>query len=213
MLFHLDEHEIWFPDPSLAEEDGLLAFGGNLSTERLTLAYANGIFPWYNDDSPVLWYAPKKRFVLFPEEVKISKSMHRILRTSTYTITTDEAFADVIAKCARTPRPNQEGTWITSDMQEAYIALHAQGIASSIEVWHGRQLCGGLYGVICGKRRHVFCGESMFSLQPNTSKLALLTLCLSQKYELIDCQIESSHLKSMGARLIDNKDYLNILNI
>ncbi|QNL50906.1 leucyl/phenylalanyl-tRNA--protein transferase [Olivibacter sp. SDN3] len=212
MIFQLDRHEIWFPDPSLAEDDGLLALGGDLRTERLVMAYANGIFPWYSEETPILWYAPKQRFVLLPEELKISKNMRKFIRTSSYTITYDEAFADVIKNCASIPRPNQDDTWITPAMQSAYIELHAKGLASSVEIWHKEQLCGGLYGVICGKRKHIFCGESMFSIQPNTSKLALISLCLSKKFELIDCQIESEHLKSMGAKLISNKDYLNILN-
>ncbi|GAA4803570.1 leucyl/phenylalanyl-tRNA--protein transferase [Olivibacter ginsenosidimutans] len=212
MLFSLDKHDLWFPDPSLADDDGLLAIGGDLRTERLKLAYANGIFPWYSDDTPILWFAPKERFVLFPTEVHISRSMRKFMRSSSFTITENQAFAEVIRNCAIQPRKGQRGTWITQDMQGAYLALHKRGIASSIEVWADGQLCGGLYGVICGNKKHVFCGESMFSVSPNASKLALIHLCHKHSFKLIDCQIASEHLQSMGARLISSENYLKLLH-
>ncbi len=215
MFFQLDKDDVWFPDPSFADEDGLLAIGGDLSSERLQLAYAHGIFPWYNHDTPILWYSPHDRFVLFPTELKISKSMRKEIRNNLYHITFNKAFEQVIQHCAHVPRKEQEGTWITSDMQQAYIALHQQGIALSVEVWTGAtvpQLCGGLYGVICGSKSHVFCGESMFSLLPNASKWALINLCQRLPFALIDCQIESEHLKSMGARTITRNEYLEVLH-
>lgn len=211
MLFQLDEDDIWFPDPSLADSDGLLAIGGDLSLPRLELAYNYGIFPWYDDQTPILWYAPHERFILFPNELNVSKSMRKIIRSSIFTVTYNMAFKDVITNCAKVKRSGQDGTWITKEMQEAYVNLHKEGIAISVEVWQNSQLCGGLYGVICGKKQHVFCGESMFSLLPNASKLALIYLCNLNKFELIDCQIESEHLKSMGARMISREHYQKIL--
>jgi len=212
MFYQLDDHDIWFPKPELADNDGLLAVGGDLRVERLRLAYAHGIFPWYSDETPILWYSPHQRFVLFPSELKISKSMRRLLKKHPYTITKNQAFSEVVAQCAKIERPGQLGTWITQDMQKAYTRLHEAGFASSIEVWQGQQLCGGLYGVICGSRNHVFCGESMFSTYPNTSKLALIYLCQTELYELIDCQVESAHLRSMGAKMINRKTYSTVLN-
>ncbi|MDM8177309.1 leucyl/phenylalanyl-tRNA--protein transferase [Olivibacter sp. SA151] len=211
MLFQLNEEDFWFPDPLLAEEDGLLAIGGDLKTERLRCAYAQGIFPWYDESTPILWYAPPNRFILLPQDLRISKSMRKELRSNSYRITYNSAFAQVIRHCALTPRKGQQGTWITEDMQTAYINLHQEGFAMSVEVWKKEQLVGGLYGVICGKRNHVFCGESMFSLAPNASKLALIELCTSNRFELIDCQIESEHLRSMGAKVIPAKSYYQLL--
>jgi len=212
VFFQLDEQEIWFPDPSLAESDGLLAVGGDLRIERLELAYEHGIFPWYDEETPILWYAPHNRFVLFPDELRISKSMRKTMKSGIFTVTCNEAFEEVIKGCAQTPRKEQSGTWITSDMQHAYINLHKKGRANSIEIWFENNLCGGLYGVVCGNRRHVFCGESMFSIMPNASKLALIYLCQLKKFELIDCQIDSEHLRSMGARNISSESYLEILH-
>ncbi len=207
MIFRLDER-LLFPEPSLAEEDGLLALGGDLSVDRLLLAYQNGIFPWYNNDTPILWYSPHGRFVLFPDELKISKSMKQVLRSRRFTITIDKSFEQVIEACAIAKREGQDGTWITDDMKKAYIDLHHQGHAHSVEVWEKDQLVGGLYGVAVGL---VFCGESMFSKVSNASKTALITLCQSGKYQLIDCQVHTEHLESMGARLISRKEYMNIL--
>src|SRR5579863_10492795 len=197
-----------FPDPSLADEDGLLAVGGDLSVERLRLAYQNGIFPWYNDETPILWYSPHERFVLFPGELKVSKSMKQIMRSGRFRVTHDQCFEQVIGECSATARDGQDGTWITADMKGAYIRLHHEGYGHSVEVWEKDELAGGLYGVNIGS---VFCGESMFSRVSNASKMALITLCQSGKYELIDCQVHTEHLESMGARMISGEEYMSIL--
>ena len=207
MLFRLNK-TIVFPNPALADTDGLLAVGGDLSTERLVLAYSQGIFPWYSDDEPILWYSPHERFVIFADEIHISGSMQRLIRSDKYTVTWDNDFRQVITHCARIKREGQRGTWITHDMIDAYIKLHDVGIAHSIEVWHEDKLIGGVYGVACGA---VFCGESMFSLMPNASKLALIHICQSQHYKLIDCQLETAHLQSMGGRYISRTEYMAFL--
>lgn len=207
MIFRLTEH-LLFPDPELAEEDGLLAVEGDLSTGRLLLAYQNGIFPWYSDDTPILWYSPHERFVLFPDELKITSSMRRVLNSNRFNITFDTCFADVIEACAVVERKDQDGTWITADMKAAYIKLHQEGHAHSIEIWQADELVGGMYGVAVGD---VFCGESMFSKVSNASKTAVITLCQSGKYKLLDCQVHSDHMKNMGARLIGRKEYMAML--
>lgn len=207
MIFRLDDR-LLFPDPELAEPDGLLAVGGDLSTERLLLAYQNGIFPWYSDDTPILWYSPHERFVLFPAELKVSKSMRQLLHPDKFKITTDTYFEKVITTCSSIKRNEQDGTWITAEMKAAYIKLHNEGFAHSIEVWLQNNLVGGLYGVKMGT---VFCGESMFSLVSNASKIALIHLCNSGLYQLIDCQVHTNHLSSMGARLISRKEYKDVL--
>ncbi len=207
MIFRLDKR-IVFPNPSLAEEDGLLAVGGDLSSHRLLLAYRNGIFPWYNDDTPILWYSPHERFVLFPDELKISKSMRRVLNSGRFRITFDQHFAEVIDACSTVGRKGQDGTWITAEMQNAYIRLHKEGHAHSVEVWEDEKLVGGLYGVRVGE---VFCGESMFSKVSNTSKAALISLCNTGIYKLIDCQVYTEHLESQGAKMIGREEYLRIL--
>jgi len=204
MIFRLDERLI-FPDPALAEDDGLLAIEGDLSPERLQLAYQNGIFPWYSEGEPILWFAPHQRFVLYPTELRISKSMRQVMRSGKFKITFNQCFADVIKACADIKREGQDGTWITTDMQQAYIRLHQLGITHSVEVWQNDDLVGGLYGVAVGK---VFCGESMFSLVSNASKLALITLCQTGLYQLIDCQVYTGHLESMGARMISRDEYM-----
>lgn len=208
MIFRLTEGVIEFPDPALAEDDGLLAVGGDLSEARLRLAYSLGIFPWFSDDDPILWYAPHERCVIFPRKIKVSKSMQQVLKRNSFTITTDTAFHQVIRHCAAIPRKNQDGTWITADMQEAYGNLYNKGIAHSVETWAGDQLAGGLYGV--GINR-VFCGESMFSKIPNASKAALIWLCRESDYDLIDCQLPNKHLMSLGAELITREKYLRML--
>ncbi len=208
MIYLLDEKELVFPHPSLADEDGLLAVGGDLSIDRLMLAYENGIFPWYNEDSPILWYAPLERFVLSPPKMKISKSLQQVLKTGKFEVTYDRNFPEVIRSCADISRKDQDGTWIVADMQEAYIELHRAGYAHSIEVWENNLLVGGLYGVQVGK---VFCGESMFSKASNASKIALVFLAKNFGLELIDCQIPSEHLAKLGAEIIPQKDYLLIL--
>lgn len=208
MIFRLSEEYIQFPDPSLAEEDGLLAVGGDLSEDRLTLAYQSGIFPWFSDDDPILWYAPHERCVIFPDKIKVSKSMKQRMRKNDFTVTMNQAFTDVITSCARINRKDQDGTWITGDMQSAYIHLHGIGVAQSVEVWQQDELVGGLYGI---KVNEVFCGESMFSTISNTSKIALIWLCNYGNYKLIDCQVPNDHLLSLGAEMISGKEYLEIL--
>jgi len=207
MIFRLDERLV-FPDPALAEPDGLLAIDGDLSTGRLLLAYQNGIFPWYSDDSPILWYSPHERFVLYPNELKVSKSMRQVLRSGKFSITQNRCFADVMDACSKIEREGQDGTWITNDMKTAYCQLHQSGHAHSVEVWELGDLVGGCYGVQVG---NVFCGESMFSKVSNASKTALIWLCQSGRYELIDCQVHTEHLESMGARMIPREEYMNML--
>ena len=207
MIFRLDKR-LLFPDPALAESDGLLAVGGDLSTERLLLAYQNGIFPWYSEDEPILWFSPHERFVLYPDELKVSKSMQRVLRSGRFTITLNKTFEQVITACSKAPRPGQDGTWITADMQAAYINLNKKGYAHSVEVWELGELVGGLYGV---QVNSVFCGESMFSKVSNASKAALVYLCQTGNYNLIDCQVYTPHLASMGARMISRQAYAAVL--
>lgn len=209
MPYLLDENRLVFPHPSRADEDGLLAIGGDLSVDRLMLAYENGIFPWYNEDSPILWYAPLERFVLRPSEMKVSKSLKQVIRSNRFKVSFDTDFKAVIETCADIPRKDQDGTWIVSDMQKAYLQLHEEGYAHSMEVWQDDTLVGGLYGVKIG---HVFCGESMFSLVPNASKVALFHLAKNFGLELIDCQIPSDHLRKMGAEMISQHEYLSILD-
>lgn len=204
MVFKLLDDVIVFPNTSLAEPDGLLAIGGDLSVERLHLAYKSGIFPWF-DEEPIAWYAPHERCVIFPAEVKISKSMRQVLRSNIFEVKVNTAFEQVISCCAKTPRPGQFGTWITTEMQEAYCNLHRVGLAHSVEVWQNGQLVGGLYGVKINK---VFCGESMFSHVSNASKMALIYLCQNMGFDLIDCQLPNEHLMSLGAKMISKDDYL-----
>lgn len=207
MIFRLDPEPV-FPDPALAEEDGLLAVGGDLSPERLVLAYANGIFPWYSDDTPILWFSPHERFVLFPEKVKVSRSLRQFMKKPGVEIRMDSDFEAVITHCGAVKREGQDGTWITDDMREAYIRLHRLGHAHSVETYIDGELAGGLYGVLSG---HVFCGESMFSLRPDASKAALAWMCTHLPYRLVDCQIYTPHLESMGAEFIPRDVYLRFL--
>lgn len=209
MIFRLSDDIPEFPDPAYAEEDGLLAIGGDLSEARLRLAYSMGIFPWFSEDDPILWYAPHERCVIFPGKIKVSKSMQQVLKQGHFKVTFDTAFEQVIRNCAAIPRKEQDGTWITAEMQQAYIHLHHQGLAHSVEVWAGTELAGGLYGLGINT---VFCGESMFSKVPNASKTALIWLCKEGGYELIDCQVPNKHLMSLGAELIARDKYLQLLN-
>jgi leucyl/phenylalanyl-tRNA--protein transferase len=209
MVFRLDDEAIVFPDPALAEEDGLLAIGGDLRPERLVLAYHYGIFPWFNEDDPICWYAPHERCVIYPERVKMSKSMAKVFKSEVFRLSFDEAFPSVIAHCATVTRRDEPGTWITGQMQQAYIRLHELGYARSVEVWQGEQLVGGLYGV---QINDVFCGESMFSLVSNASKAALIWLCEQGGYSLIDCQLPNDHLMSLGAEMISREVYQEILS-
>jgi len=199
---------IEFPGYDCTSEEGVIALGGDLSAERLTHAYKNGIFPWFSDNDPIVWYCPFERMVLFPAEIKISKSMQKIINKNEFTITENTAFEAVIYNCKNIDRNDGFGTWITNDMEQAYINLHKKGIAKSIEVWFKDELVGGLYGV---EINHVFCGESMFSKVSNASKLAFMHLAKNKNYKLIDCQIHNEHLASLGAREIDRSLFLNIL--
>ena len=198
--------EIMFPNPEFAEEDGLLAVGGDLRWERLLLAYCNGIFPWYNDEDPILWWCPKPRFIIKPNEVKISKSMKRVFNKGEFKITFDNDFQGVISKCKEL-RENKEGTWITDDMKEAYINLFNKGFASSVEVYKNEKLVGGLYGVKIGR---CFFGESMFSTETNASKVALISICKrleKENYLFLDCQMHTNHLESMGGKFVSWEDF------
>ncbi|MDG1296507.1 MAG: leucyl/phenylalanyl-tRNA--protein transferase [Saprospiraceae bacterium] len=204
--------ELAFPNPSFAE-DGLLAVGGDLSQERLVLAYKNGIFPWYNPGDPILWWSPDPRFVLFPKDLKVSKSMRPYFNQKKYNVTFDTVFEQVIDNCAKVKRPGQGdlGTWITEEMRSAYIGLHKSGLAHSAEVWKGETLVGGLYGIAIGK---IFFGESMFALAPNASKFGFISLVKrlgELNYELVDCQQETGHLGTLGAKPIDLAEFQDIL--
>ena len=199
---------IAFPGYDCTSEEGVIALGGDLSTERLTHAYKNGIFPWFSDNDPIVWYCPFKRMVLFPAEIKISKSMQKIMNRNEFTITENTAFEAVIYNCKNIDRNDGFGTWITNDMEQAYINLHKKGIAKSIEVWFKDELVGGLYGV---EINHIFCGESMFSKASNASKLAFIYLAENKNYKLIDCQIYNEHLASLGAREVERTLFLSIL--
>ncbi len=208
-VFWLSEKDLSFPHPELANEDGILAIGGDLSIERLLLAYNNGLFPWYNPDDPILWWSPDPRFVLFPEELKIAKSMRSYFNQKKFTVTFDRDFETVIRNCKSQVRKGQSGdTWISEDMVKAYCNLHRAGYAHSVEVWKESILVGGLYGVSLGK---IFFGESMFSKVSNASKFGFITLVqylINKGYTLIDCQQETEHLKSLGGRNISRAEFL-----
>ena len=202
---------LFFPPVSQANQDGILAVGGDLTTERLQLAYKSGIFPWFEDDEPIIWWSPNPRMVLFLDELIISKSMRNILNRNIFSVTFNQNFRDVISNCQNIERDGQNGTWITNDMIEAYCKLHLLGIAKSIEVWQDEVLVGGLYGIDLG---HVFCGESMFSKVSNASKTAFIALVNQLKkedYKLLDCQVYNPHLESLGCREIKRDDFINIL--
>lgn len=203
--------ELYFPPVDEASPDGVLAVGADLSTERLLLAYKNGIFPWFDEDEPILWWAPPERMVLFFEDLKISKSMRNILNQKKFRVTFNTAFKEVITNCKKIARKDQPGTWITDDMIEAYCKLNDEGIAKSVEVWENDELVGGLYGVDLG---HIFCGESMFSKVSNASKVAFIHLAkhLEQNnYRILDCQVYNDHLASLGCVEIDRDDFMLVL--
>ena len=202
--------EFRFPDYKAISNDGIIAVGGDLGLERLQLAYEKGIFPWFNEDSPILWWFPDPRFVLFPEELRISKSMKKILNDQIFTFTENQCFEEVISNCQRTVRHGQEGTWISDEMKEAYIGLHKKGIAKSVEIWKGKELAGGFYGIE-GKR--IFCGESMFTKISNASKAGFIHFVqkYQTRYELIDCQVYTSHLESLGAKEIPAETFIKYL--
>jgi leucyl/phenylalanyl-tRNA--protein transferase len=201
-------NKIEFPDYQFTTKDGIIALGGDLSEKRLIYAYKNGIFPWFSEGDPIVWYCPYKRMVLFPEDLKISKSMRKIINKNEFVITENIAFKKVIYNCKNIDRKDGFGTWITGDMEQAYINLHKKGVAKSIEIWFNKELVGGLYGL---EINNIFCGESMFSKVSNASKLAFIHLVNSKKYKLIDCQVYNEHLSSLGAKEIDRNVFLDIL--
>ncbi len=204
-------NELYFPLVEDANAEGLLAVGGDLSPERLMLAYKSGIFPWFNEDSLILWWSPDPRMVLYPERIKVSKSMRKVLKNNQFILTKNSCFEAVIDQCALAKRVGQEGTWITNEMKEAYLKMHEMGYAKSYEVWLDGSLVGGLYGIDLG---HIFCGESMFSTVSNASKFAFIQLAeeLHQKnYGLIDCQLYTKHLESLGAEEIPRTEFMKIL--
>ena len=199
-----------FPEVSQATNEGLLAIGGDLSVERLLDAYRRGIFPWFDNDEPILWWSPDPRFVLFPDKLKVSKSMKQIMRNNDFEITINKAFSTVIQECAIVKRQGQSGTWITTNMIEAYCMLHDQGYATSVEVWLKDELVGGLYGI--DVNNSVFCGESMFTKVNNASKVGFITFVQQSNYKLIDCQVYTDHLASLGAEDITREAFLKYLN-
>lgn len=212
MVFQLDDRDLWFPDPYLGEEDGLIAVGGDLSIDRLLLAYSHGIFPWYGfrENPERLWFCPLKRFVIFPDEIHVSHSMRTLMNKGRYRVSVNEDFEGVIRHCSEL-RIHEQGAWLGEEMIEAYQRLFEQGFAASVEVWEEEKLVGGLYGVTIGSG---FFGESMFSLVPSASKLALIVLAKTMQEvggKIIDCQFETAHLKSMGGRYITYEEYMRIL--
>ena len=204
--------DLYFPPVDEASPEGILAIGGDLSTERLLLAYKRGIFPWFEEDEPIMWWAPPERMVLFFEDLKISKSMRNVLNQKKFRITFNTAFREVILHCKKITRKDQPGTWITNEMVEAYCKLHEIGVAKSVEVWENEQLVGGLYGIDLG---HIFCGESMFSKVSNASKVAFIHLVKylqKNNYRILDCQVYNDHLASLGCVEIDRDDFMTLLN-
>lgn len=209
-VFRLSDNLV-FPPAELAEKDGLLAIGGDLSPERLLLAYSNGIFPWFSEGDPILWWSPSPRLVIIPDEFKISKRLSRIVRQKKFTVTMDNAFRQVMTACATTDERGEKGTWITEDMITAYCRLHDSGFAHSVECWQDNELAGGLYGISLGG---VYFGESMFSRQPNSSKVALVSLVNKLQewdFDLIDCQMKTEHLLQFGAREIPGPEFQTLL--
>jgi len=204
-------NDLIFPPVEMADEDGMLAVGGSLSTERLLLAYRKGIFPWYNEGEPIVWWSPDPRFVLFPEKLKVSKSMQTVLNNGKFRFTINRAFPKVIQNCKTVPRKEQEGTWISPAIQEAYTQLHQLGHAHSAEAWYNGELVGGLYGIRMG---NIFFGESMFSKASNASKFAFIKYVQQLQKEnvmLVDCQLYTAHLESLGAKMIPRKKFMELL--
>ena len=214
-VYQLD-HNLWFPDPHLGEEDGLVAVGGDLSVDRLLFAYSYGFFPWFSfrDQEEPLWFCPLQRFVIFPSEIHVSHSMKQLLKKNPYQITINKDFEGVMRGCATAQNRNElEGAWLGAHIIKAYTELYRQGFAASVEVWEGERLVGGLYGVTLGR---CFFGESMFSLVPSASKLALIYLARvleAHGGKLIDCQLETPHLRSMGGRFISYEAYMSIVSL
>ncbi|PZD77756.1 leucyl/phenylalanyl-tRNA--protein transferase [Mesonia sp. K7] len=210
---YLLSDKIEFPSVENADKMGVLAIGGDLSVERLLLAYRSGIFPWFNADEPIIWWSPNPRMVLFPERLKVSKSMQKLFRESAFTVTYNQNFREVMTRCGEVKRKNQDDTWITPKMIDAYAKLHQKGYVTSVEVWQERSLVGGLYGVYL-KDKKVFCGESMFSEVSNASKYGFISLVKKLEKEgvrLIDCQVYTNHLASLGAIEISRKQFLQYL--
>lgn len=209
---HILSKNLFFPAVDEATDEGILAFGGDLSPEWLQLAYQSGVFPWFNEGEPIIWWAPSTRMVLFLDELVVSKSMRNILSRNVFTITFNENFREVISNCRSIKRAGQNGTWISDEMIDAYCKLNELGVAKSVEVWQNGELVGGLYGIDLG---HVFCGESMFSKVSNASKIAFISLVQQLRkddYRLLDCQVYNEHLESLGCREIAREDFRTILN-
>tara|TARA_R110000868_G_scaffold25380_6_gene98970 strand:+ start:1160 stop:1801 length:642 start_codon:yes stop_codon:yes gene_type:complete len=203
--------DLFFPDVSLTHSSGIIALGGDLSPERLQLAYKSGIFPWFEDGEPITWWSPNPRMVLFLDELVVTKSMRNILNRDMFSVTFNQNFREVISNCQQIKRDGQNGTWITNNMIDAYCNLHELGVAKSVEVWQDGTLVGGLYGIDLG---HVFCGESMFSIVSNASKVAFMSLVNHLKaanYKLLDCQVYNPHLETLGCREIERADFMSIL--
>lgn len=211
MSYYFLGKELIFPSVEDADEHGILAIGGDLSPERLLLAYRSGIFPWFSEDEPILWWSPNPRFILYPSKLKVSKSMKQVLRKDTFTVTLDQSFREVMCHCKVIRRQGQKGTWITEEMLDAYCQLHTLGYAHSVEVWQGDELVGGLYGVSLG---HCFFGESMFAKVSNASKAGFITLVKKLEesgFQLIDCQVHTNHLESLGAEAIPRARFIREL--
>lgn len=200
-----------FPSPRSANEHGVVAYGGDLNPNRIIQAYRQGIFPWFESDDNLLWWSPNPRMILYPEKIKISKSLKSVIKKNTFKVTFNKDFEEVIESCSNIKRLGQKGTWITSGLKESFLNLHEKGLAMSVEVWKDSKIVGGLYGLDLG---HVFCGESMFSKSSNASKVALVNLSSELKknnYKFIDCQIPTEHLKSMGGEEVSRDDFLKLL--
>lgn len=206
---HLLTDKVEFPEVSQASHDGLLAYGGDLSAERLILAYSNGIFPWFEEGEPILWWSPDPRFVLYPNELKVSKSLRKTIKNNEFRVTTNKSFKAVVTACAKAKRKGQSGTWITSKMIDAYCNLFDLGFAKSVEVWQNNKLVGGLYGI--DLNNDVFCGESMFSTISNASKVGFVTFVEKSNYKLIDCQLHTNHLERFGAKHISRKVFIKTI--
>jgi len=211
---HFLTDSLWFPNPEEASEEGLLAIGGDLSINRLSLAYRSGIFPWYEEGQPIMWWSPEPRMILYPSSFNLTKSLQKTINSNKFSITFNTHFSEVIKNCATIKREGQGGTWISTEMQDAYIQLHKKGHAHSVEVWEEGELVGGLYGIDLAQQK-VFCGESMFSKVSDASKVGfyyLVEKLKAKEYKLIDCQMYTTHLERLGATEIPRKEFLKYLN-